>query len=247
MNRVIINADDLGLTKSKSDAICEAFKKHIVSDASMVANGDFFDYSVGLINKCVLNNIGIHFNITEGKPLTNKMLSCESFVNDSVFKGNVNRHKLLTSFEKEVIYVELSAQIKRLEEAGIMVDHADSHHHIHTAFNIFPIVKQVCKEHNINKIRIHRNIGDISLLKRLGKNYYNNVLLKEFITIDYFGSMEDVNEYGLYDNLEIMVHPDYDENGLLIDKIDEFNRKNIGNRLELPNGDYRLISYKDLI
>lgn len=248
MNRIIINADDFGLTKSKTDAICEAFQNGLISSTTFVANSSLFDYSVDLLNKYNINStVGIHFNLTEGKPLTTKILSCESFVNNGVFKGKINRYKPLTKLEKEAVYEELTAQIEKLENAGIIVDHADSHHHVHTAFNIASIIKRICKEHNINKIRIHRNIGDISYLKKIGKDYYNNIILKNYMTTDLFGSMADVNKYGIYDNLEIMVHPDYNEVGLLIDKANEINGTSIGDALALPKGDCKLISYKDLI
>ena len=79
----------------------------------------------------------------------------------------------------------------------------------------------MCKETGINKIRIHRNIGQIAAYKKTVKNLYNaNLRKKGFITTDCFGSLEDIKKGDVPDRLEIMVHPDYDIDGVLIDRGD---------------------------
>lgn len=248
MCKVIINADDFGLNCSCTKAICQAFEEGLITDTTMVANGEAFDEALAAIEKYGLQSkAGIHFNLTECKPITEEIQKSPSFVNDGAFHGKINRTKSLSKEEESAVYKEFSAQIERLEAAGIKVTHADSHHHIHTCPFIAPIFFRVCKEHNITKIRLHRNIGDIPFYKKIVKKAYNNRLRREgFKTTEYFGSMEDIRRAGLMDNLEIMVHPEYDKNGVLIDKVDEVDGNAAGEKLVLPSGDYLLRGYKDL-
>ena len=98
---------------------------------------------------------------------------------------------------------------------------------------IAPVVVKICKEHKIKKIRLHRNIGNISAGKKIVKKIYNCYLkAKGFKTTEFFGSLQDI-ELSFPDNaLEIMVHPDYDANGVLIDRIDMENGNPIGKGLE---------------
>ena len=216
----IINADDFGLSPSANRAIIEAFKSGLISDTTIMANGEDFEDAVKLVaDYGYEEKIGIHFNLTEGKPLTEDIRHCRSFCENGVFHHKNNRFKPLNRFEKQAIYEELTAQAKRVRDAGLVISHADSHHHIHTAFFISPIVLRVCKETGINKIRLHRNIGHIPAYKKAVKNLYNKSLRKKgFITTDYFGSLTDLGEHTMPDNLEIMVHPDYDKDGVLIDR-----------------------------
>lgn len=248
MINVIINADDFGLNQSCTRAICKAFQKGIITDTTMVANGTAFDEAVEDIRKYNLEDkIGIHFNLTEGKPLTEMITAMPAFVKNGVFHGKINRAKCLSKVEKNAVYKELSAQIQKLEQAGIAVNHADSHHHIHTGIFIAPIFAQVCREHGIKKVRLHRNIGDISIIKRFLKSSYNIWLhMKKFDTTVYFGAMQDVETVGLKNNLEIMVHPEFDKEGNLIDKYVEKDRFNIGKQLALPAGEYTLRGYREL-
>ncbi|MBQ6154068.1 MAG: ChbG/HpnK family deacetylase [Ruminococcus sp.] len=220
MSVVIINADDFGLNEHCSKAIAEAFSKELVTDTTMMATGEYFEEAVTLSKEQgFCDKIGIHFNLTEGEPLTEDIKNCDNFVRNGRFHKEYNRLKPLSSYEKQAIYKELSAQAKKIEDAGIKIMHADSHHHVHTAIYVAPIVARVCKEHDINKIRLHRNLGQISSVKRLVKKKYNHWLKNQgFITTDYFAYVMDIEDMPIPDGTEIMVHPDYDANGVLIDR-----------------------------
>jgi len=250
MERILINADDFGLNNHCTEAICEAFHKGLITDTTMVANGDAFEYALSKLSSSDLREkVGIHFNLTEGKPLTPGIMCCRSFSKDGFFRGAINRLKPLSKVEREAVYAELSAQVKRLQENNIYITHADSHHHIHTAIFIAPIIIKVCKENGIKKIRLHRNVGSFSFLKTIVKKCYNNWLRSSgFTTTNYFGSLQDIEIIGLFDKLEIMVHPDYDNCRKLIDRSMTNNGIAIGNSLHLPvvKNAYKLINYEEL-
>ena len=232
--KLIINADDFGMTKSCTKAIFDAYNSGLITDTTMVANGEAFDFANELSKgHKIRESIGIHFNLTEGTPLTEDIKRYGKFVSGGKFHGKVNRLKPLSKAERRAVYEELTAQIEKIEKAGIVVTHADSHHHIHTAVFIAPVVIKVCKEHGIKKIRLHRNIGNISAGKRVVKRIYNCCLkAKGFKTTKYFGSLQDIERSFPDNTLEIMVHPDYDANGILIDRVDMENGNPIGKGLE---------------
>ena len=222
MNFIIINADDYGLNERNSHAIAEAFSKQLITDTTMLANFSYFDEAVKLAQKeGFIDRIGIHLNLTEGKPLTRDIEKCERFVSDGVFNKRYNNDRVspLSKAEKDAIYKELSAQADRIKNAGIRMTHADSHHHIHTSVTIAPIAVRVCREHGIDKIRLHRNLGQISGFKKFVKKRYNIWLRKQgFVTTGYFAYVMDIENAPIPDSTEIMVHPDFDQNGVLIDR-----------------------------
>lgn len=215
----IINADDFGLSQSVNLAITEAFDKRLISSTTMLANGERFDTAAGLAKENGFGSrIGIHFNLTKGEPLTRDIKMCAAFCENGIFHHRNNRLKPLNRAEKLAVYKELCAQVEKIRAAGFEIDHADSHHHIHTAVFVAPIVFDVCKQFGIDKIRLHRNIGDIPFHKKAVKGIYNKTLRKKgFKTTDYFGGLADVCNT-VPENLEIMVHPDYDKDGSLIDR-----------------------------
>ena len=233
MKQIIINADDFGLNEHNSKAIAEAFEKGWITDTTMMANEPYFEKAVTLAKeKGFINRIGIHLNLTDGDPLTEDIKQCRSFVANGRYHHKNNRIKPLSQFEKDAVYKELTAQVEKIQSAGITITHADSHHHIHTAVFVAPIAARVCKEHGINKIRLHRNIGSILGFKRFVKTKYNKWLREQgFRTTEFFGSLRDIEGAELPDRCEIMVHPDYDKNGVLIDRHGEEDGFPIGKKL----------------
>lgn len=233
MISVIINADDFGLNEHCSKAIAQAFERELITDTTMVATGEYFNEAVVLAKEQgFIHKIGVHLNLTEGTPLTQDINNYPMFVSQGKFHGKINRTRKLRKAEKMAVYKELSAQVDKIQSVGIKITHADSHHHIHTGIFIAPIVARVCREHGIEKIRLHRNIGNISEFKMFVKKRYNNWLKKQgFKTTAYFGSLLDIENAEVPDDCEIMVHPDLDKNGILIDRIDETDGIPVGRKL----------------
>ena len=220
MNRIIINADDFGMNEQNSRAIDEAFGKGLVTDTTMMANRDYFDGALALARSAgFFDKIGVHLNLTEGVPLTQDIKRLERFVTDGSFNKRYDRAEPLTDAEKDAVYAELTAQVKKLRDAGIAVTHADSHHHIHTGAYIAPIAEQVCRENGILKIRILRNTEKIPPEQRARNDRFNRRLSGQgFVTTRCFAYVTDLEEAEIPDSTEIMVHPDYDKNGILIDR-----------------------------
>ena len=231
-----VNADDFGFTKSCSDAIFECFKKGYITTTTACANGEFFDYAIRLIkNTPYEDKIGLHINLTEGKPLTENIKHnnriCDNNGNFILFPKPYSR---LSKKEKEDIYNEMQAQVDALKAKGIKINHLDSHHHIHNSFRILPIVIELAINNDIKHIRLLRNAGDISLMKKIYK-YLLNKKIRKYSYSKYMGGLDDleyVKNSGEY-IFELMIHPDFDYNGNLIDRENEDYSNPTGRKLDL--------------
>lgn len=223
--RIILNADDLGLTPSCTEAILEAFRRSYISSATLVANGPCVEDAAHRCRDAGLRDrLGIHLNLTEGPPLTRPIQGNPRFCDgQGLLHGCIDRLRPLGKADREHVAAELSAQIERLRSLGIPLTHADSHHHIHTGPFLAPVVLRVLAERQIGKVRLHRNIGAIPASKRILKALFNAYLRgRGFRTVSCFGSYEDLltgKDRLDGTTLEVMVHPDYDDRGNLIDRV----------------------------
>lgn len=221
---VVVNADDFGWTKSCSLAILDAYEKKYINTSTMMSTGAFFGDAVKLVKETELkNNLGIHFDLTEGFPLTSEIRKDPFFCDsEGFFHMHVNRYKPLNKKQMDCVYEELNAQVNRFLETGLSIHHADSHHHIHTAPFLYPIFKKVMDTHGIKKIRISRNIGEISFLKKIAKRLTNNLLIgNKNAYSNFFGNFDDFLESVAKDSfglVEIMCHPDYNDKGFIVDR-----------------------------
>lgn len=231
--KIMVNADDFGLNAHCSRAIALAFERGLLTDTTMTANGEFFSGALELAKKGgFLDKIGIHLNLTEGEPLTADIKKYPSLCQNGRLARKLSFGNPLSKAELAAVYAELTAQVKRLRDAGVEITHADSHHHVHTDAFIAPVAERVCRENGIKKIRLYRNRGGISGAD-LVFNEEQNKRLKEsgFATAAYFCALRGAENEEIFDNTEIMVHPDFDKNGVLIDKRGRENGVPVGAKL----------------
>jgi len=145
VRRLIINADDFGLTPGVNRAILEAHLGGIVTSTTLMANGAAFPEAVQLARSVPQLSIGCHVVLLDGKPLlpAKDVSSCTS----SASHGDMGLGNGLAGFaaralfgrlDPEQIEGEATSQIRRLQAAGIAVSHCDSHKHTH----MFPAALQ---------------------------------------------------------------------------------------------------------
>ncbi|MBR1876920.1 MAG: ChbG/HpnK family deacetylase [Lachnospiraceae bacterium] len=229
MQRVIINADDFGISQNVNSAICECFDRYMVTSTTLMVNMPFADEAVKLAKQNGFETrVGLHLNLTSGFPLTDgiKKYSCfcgkdGSF--NAAFQKNTATRLYLNKEETKALSTEIEAQLHKYLNYGLPDRHLDSHHHVHTNASVYKPLEPLLKKYGIRSIRLTRNIYDrISLLKALYKKRYNLRLRRTGIfTTDYFGSYTDLRNCHekIPDNslTEIMVHPMYGEDGVLYD------------------------------
>ena len=89
---ILANADDLGTSSQVNTAILYCFENGYINSTSFLTNTPYFDETVSLIHgNEVIQNVGLHINLTTLKPVTN--FSQHSFL-DKLGNWNVgNKNK----------------------------------------------------------------------------------------------------------------------------------------------------------
>ena len=250
MNNVVINADDFGLNSSVNRAIVELFERGLVQSTTLMANMPGFDEAVEMAHQEHLTGkIGIHLVLTEGTPLTEDMRSANFlFHGKADFKQTLkNNLFFLDRRKQELIFNELAAQIEKIRSCGIPISHIDTHHHVHEWYSVTKIIFDLMKKYSITSVRILNNMEqDKPLSKKLYRGGVNYVLRRRGLNFsELFGSYDDYRAVlkgrpGSLANkkVEVMVHPDYDSEGRLVDKV-ESSRANLFTEqmVELNNSD----------
>lgn len=149
--KIIVNADEIGLTEQVNQAIIEAHKHGIVTSTSVIVNLWAFNDAVRLIRGNPSLEVGLHLNLTDGSPV-----SPPSSVPTLVDKAGVfwPRNKLLQRLftnrvNIEEVKRELRAQISRFKEQGLNFYHLDSHEHVHVKPMLRLPFIELAKEHDV--------------------------------------------------------------------------------------------------
>jgi chitin disaccharide deacetylase len=131
--RLIVNADDFGMSRGITDAVMQAHRCGALTSASLTANMPAAGYAVACSAKMPALGVGVHLNICQGRPILPPS-EIPSLVDRN---GNFHSPAALIpnlwrfGVSEDEIEAEFRAQIRWLKDRGINPTHADSHHHMH--------------------------------------------------------------------------------------------------------------------
>jgi chitin disaccharide deacetylase len=134
MRRLIVNADDFGLTRGVSEGILAAHRHGIVTSTTVLVNRTIPRDLLDRLDASGLG-VGLHVNLTLGSPITKSSSLVDRggrFVRDA-------RHAAARAKASDV-EKEVEAQIERFERLLKRAPtHLDTHHHI----GLLPPIKEV--------------------------------------------------------------------------------------------------------
>ena len=237
---LVINSDDFGLNESINQAIIIAAKERTINSTSVLAN--YLETESNIDDLKLHNlNVGLHANLTAGKPIKKKS-------NGSTLTNNLNHffklpifllRYFLFFFSHDEIQDEFEQQILKLKSKGIKISHIDSHQHIHLLPGIWKIINLLALKHQIPRVRISLERVSLKdpLILILKKIIFTllNIFNKKYDKIQYYKfyglSMQNqknyssnlkklLNEYNTNtEDTEIMVHLSIDDNIIRNEKI----------------------------
>jgi hopanoid biosynthesis associated protein HpnK len=139
LRRLIINADDFGLTAGVNRGILEGHEKGVVSSTTVMACGQRFRDAAELPQCAPRLSVGCHLVFVDGNSiLPPSQIPTLMGAGDGRFREKLVRFSLAAAGRLDAgqIEAEATAQIETLQSAGIAVSHLDTHKHTH----MFPVV-----------------------------------------------------------------------------------------------------------
>jgi chitin disaccharide deacetylase len=217
--KLIINADDLGISNSVNDPIFNSMSNHLITSSTLIANGPAIQSAITNLRDLGADcSFGVHLNITEFRPLKYTPGLKPILDRHGAFSNNIEQIAL-TSDLRTAIYIELCAQIELIQRYNIHISHIDSHNHIHTLPGLFLVIKKIQKKFDIRKVRITKNLYSEStpyrsrqtLFKKmfwiyLMKHYFSTITTAAFTDLLSFVKLV-TNSPLKTKTIEVMVHP----------------------------------------
>lgn len=203
--KLIVNADDFGYSRAINYGIIDSFNYGIVNSSTMIMNGKNVEHAIGLAKNNPTLGIGIHLNLTLGKPLRNDV---PTLINN---EGNFKNKKQVFSFmglSKDEIYKEWGTQINRFLSYGLIPTHLDSHHSVHGIPQIIPIISELAKNYDLP---VRNKFGNSKPKNIITTDIYINDFHKEGVKIDTLLNL-DIHKGK---TVELLCHPGYIDNEIL--------------------------------
>jgi hypothetical protein len=184
MTRIVVTADDFGLCPEINEAICLLHDRGIVHRTSFMVNTDWFESSVEALRSRPALEVGVHLNLTDGRPVL-PAEDVPTLVNGSGrFHGGrhygVIARTLSGRMSQRDIHREWRAQIAKARSAGIPLQQLNAHGHLHLLPQLHGIVLELLREFDIPQVRLTRSLESprsvllhlcsLGLMHRLGRN-----------------------------------------------------------------------------
>lgn len=158
--RLIVNADDFGLSHPVNQAVIRAHREGILTTASLMANEPGFDEAVKLAKENPKLGVGLHLTLLMGR----SALPPDKIPDLVNARGEFSRSPIGVGFNyffrrglREQLRAEIHAQFEKFHSAGLPLDHVNGHLHLHLHPVIFNILMEDAEKLRITHFRLTRD------------------------------------------------------------------------------------------
>lgn len=153
--RVIINADDFGLSAAVNRAIVHAYEAGALSSTSLMVGGDVAQEAITIARQHSDLAVGLHVSFADVKPSL-PLDAVSMLVRDGRFPSDDRLlHLAVRSAEgRRQIRAEIAAQIAAFHATGLVCDHINTHRNVHLRPAIGVIILHEAARAKIPTIRI---------------------------------------------------------------------------------------------
>lgn len=154
MRRLIINADDFGLTSGVNRAIYEAGGRGAITSATIMANAPRFQEAADFAKSTPRLKTGCHVVLIDGEAMTGSLSSLTDA--RGRFRRSLKdfaRAAVRKQISQEEVQREAEAQIRRIQAQGIGITHVDSHKHTHMFPHVLRPILRAARACGVRAVR----------------------------------------------------------------------------------------------
>jgi hopanoid biosynthesis associated protein HpnK len=156
-HRLIINADDFGMSEQVNEAVIRAYKEGVLTSTSLMVTGAAFEHAVDLAREHPGLAVGIHLVTVVGKsvlPHTEipTLVDREGNFSNNPVSAGIKYY--FSAASRRELRKELAAQFERFRSTGLPLSHIDGHLHLHVHPVIFNAALELGAEYGSRHMRV---------------------------------------------------------------------------------------------
>ena len=171
--RLIVNADDFGLSHSVNEAVIRAHYDGILTSASLMVNEPGFGEAVKLAKENPRLGVGLHLALLCGhstlppEKIPGLVNSRREFSSSPVGAGF---KYFFRSGLREQLRAEIHAQFEKFHATGLPLDHVNGHLHLHLHPAVFKILMEGADKLGIRHLRLTRDC--LARSRRMSRGHF---------------------------------------------------------------------------
>ncbi len=157
MKKLIITGDDLGLSLPINEAVEEAHRRGILTTASLMVGGRATADAVERARRFPSLKVGLHLVLVDGS----SVLPPEAIPNLVDQRGRLSSHLIEAGMNfffwpkvRQQLEAEIRAQFEAFQKTGLLLDHVNTHHHMHLHPTVSRLLLKVGREYGMKAVRL---------------------------------------------------------------------------------------------
>ncbi len=171
--RLIVNADDFGLSRSVNEAVVRAHREGILTTASLMVNERGCNEAVKLAEENPRLGVGLHLTLLMG----HSALPPEKIPGLVNPRGEFSNKPVAAGFRyffrrnlREQLRAEIHAQFEKFHATGLLLDHVNGHLHLHLHPTVFRILMEDAPRLGLQHLRLTRDC--LSRSRRMTRGHW---------------------------------------------------------------------------
>jgi hopanoid biosynthesis associated protein HpnK len=155
--RLIVNADDFGMSEEVNEAVIRAYKEGVLTSTSLMVTGAAFEQAVKLAKENPGLAVGIHLVTVVGKSVLSHSEIPALVDREGNFSNNPTAAGLKYYFSpraRRELKRELAAQFEKFHSTGLSLSHIDGHLHLHVHPVIFKAALDLGAKYGARRMRV---------------------------------------------------------------------------------------------
>jgi hopanoid biosynthesis associated protein HpnK len=173
--RLIVNADDFGLSASVNEAVRRAHQEGILTTASLMVNEPGFEEAVELARQNPRLGIGLHLTLLCGHSALPAQKIPGLANSEGEFSNNPPRTGFRYFFNRRLqpqLRAEIHAQFEKFRATGLLLDHVNGHLHMHLHPAVLKVLMQDAEQFQLQRVRLTRDPFRLNLRLASGRLGY---------------------------------------------------------------------------
>lgn len=164
--RLIVNADDFGISAEVNEAVIRAFREGVLTSTSLMVTGAAFQQAVDLAKQNPGLAVGIHLVAVVGRSVLPHS-EIPALVDE---QGNFSNNSTLAGLKyyfsrraRRELRKELAAQFEKFHSTGLPLSHIDGHLHLHVHPVIFNAALELGGKYGARRMRVPAEERELAL------------------------------------------------------------------------------------
>ncbi|MBY0612475.1 MAG: hopanoid biosynthesis-associated protein HpnK [Beijerinckiaceae bacterium] len=156
-NRLVVTADDFGLSRQVNEAVELAHRDGILTTASLMVGSPAAAEAIDIARRMPSLKVGLHLVMVEARPVLSPDDIPDLVDGKGFFRSDMARFGADIFFRPQVrrqLEAEIEAQFTAFKATGLRLDHVNAHKHFHIHPTIGGIVVRLCAKYRAPWLRV---------------------------------------------------------------------------------------------